>query len=650
MRRVVLYDPDASAAARVALALRERYQVYPLGSEMAGRPSEVPAVVLADGARPASVPPGPVRVVALVDGAAEVENADRWYALLPRDADPRLVERAVANAFAELDADAEIRRLGQELSQLHTVAVRLGAERDPDALLELILTTARALTGSDAGSLYLVEEHDTGERGLVFVRAQNDSVPVPFETERLGLDATSVAGWVALTGRTVNLADAYAVPAGAPFRINRTFDDRTGYRTRSMLVVPLRTPAGEVVGVLQLINGKLGWTGSLRDHHAVDRYVRPFTPRHQVLAEVLAAQAAVAVENDRLSRSIRRLFDGFVSAAVTAIESRDPATSGHSFRVAELAVALAEAVSRCDRGPYASVRFSADELRELRYAALLHDFGKVAVREAVLLKARKLDEVELERIRHRVALLQRDAELEALRRKLAYLLRVGRRSFATFAARLDARVARRWGELETALRAVERANAPALLPGEAAATLRRLASRRYRDARGRTVSVITPEQAAVLAIPRGSLTEAEVQEIRAHVTHTVQFLSRIPWTRELRRVPEIAGLHHEKLDGSGYPAGLRGEQIPLPARILTIADIYDALTAGDRPYKAAVPAEYALAILEAERCTGAIDGDLFDLFVAARVYTRTAPGEDHGQSSPAGQRSHGGRRPAELPS
>ena len=472
----------------------------------------------------------------------------------------------------------------------------------------MICRAAVRISSSSAwGSRYLVVERSDGASELVFALAQNDTVALPFRAARLPLDSRSIAGYVALTGQAVNLADAYAPPPDSPFTINRSFDEQTGYRTRSMLVVPMRTPPGDTLGVLQLINCRAGL----------------FSAHHEQLAWSLASQAAVALANSRLYESIRTLFEGFVGAAVAAIESRDPTTSGHSFRVAELTVGLAEAVDRTTEGPYAGRRFSADEMRELRYAALLHDFGKVGVREHILLKAKKLYPAELERIRHRVALIRLGVELRAARRKLADVLARGRRGFARRAAVVDAEAAARLAELDQALDRIVAANEPSVLPREVLDEIRDLAGRWFEDHEGRRQSVLTPDEAATLAIPRGSLTAEEMEAMRAHVVHTREFLARIPWTRELRRVPEIAGAHHERLDGSGYPRGLRGDAIPVQARMMTIADIYDALTASDRPYKKAVPVEHALDILQAERRAGAVDGDLLNLFIAARVFERT---------------------------
>jgi len=545
-----------------------------------------------------------------------------WYGLVAAGAGRALVARTVGNAFADLDAAADRARLERELSELNAIGIQLSAERDVHVLLATILTKARAITRSDAGSLYLVEEALDGGTRLRFALAQNDSVAITFQAVTLPLDGGSVAGHVALTGDVVNLADAYAPPAGSPFHINRWFDDHARYRTKSMLVVPMRTPQGETLGALQLINCKPDFEGRLASPEDVDRHVRPFGERHVRLAGSLASQAAVALANRRLYDSISELFEGFVKASVTAIESRDPTTFGHSFRVADLTVGLAEVVDRCKRGPYREVRFSADELRELRYAALLHDFGKVGVREHVLVKSKKLYPADLDRIRARIELLMRDLELGVTRRKLDWAVRRGQPGYIEQAAKLDTELAAAVAELNEALDVILTVNEPTVHPYDFAAQLLRITARSWEDHRGRRRTVLTPDEASVLAITRGSLTDAERREIQQHVVHTFQFLAQIPWTRELRRIPEIARSHHEKLDGSGYPFGSPAAQIPVQSRIMTIADIYDALTATDRPYKKAVRVEDALDTLRDEQKAGGLDGALLDLFIDARIFER----------------------------
>jgi HD-GYP domain-containing protein (c-di-GMP phosphodiesterase class II) len=615
MRRLVLHDADPAVAA-VAATLRDTYDVRPLGEAPADD-----AVILV-------TPPAPgpasdaVRLLGLVPAADAGPWPPSWHAVLPLAAPAAMLAHAVAAAFADLDAAAERARLERDLAELHAIGIRLSAESNPRFLLETILSKAREITTSDAGSLYIIEER--GEAPFLrFALAQNDSVAVPFRAATLPLTDASIAGHVALTGEVINLADAYAPPADAPFSINRRFDEEAGYRTKSMLVVPMRTPQGQTIGALQLINCKDDPDARLTGPADVERHVRSYGPRHEKLAGSLASQAAVAIYNRRLYLSIRELFEGFVKASVTAIEARDPSTSGHSFRVADLTVALAEVVDRCDTGPYRDLKFRDDEVMELRYASLLHDFGKVGVREHVLVKAKKLYPGDLERIRHRVELLKRDLSLRTARAKLDRALAHGA-DFAEHAARLDAELAAALAELDRQLDLIGVANEPTVQAQAFMGEILRLASRTWEDADGRPRTVLTPDEARVLAIPRGSLTDEEREAIQQHVVHTFQFLTQIPWTKELRRVPEIARAHHEKLDGSGYPYGARADQIPVQSRMMAIADIYDALTASDRPYKKALRAEEALTILDAERRAGALDSALLDLFFEARLFERVA--------------------------
>ena len=622
MRRRVYYDASSPASTAAASILTEDFDVRELPAAV--RVSELgEAVLLVDAEGRKVEPADRVRVVALVEARATGPWPDHWYALLPVGASRAMLVRAVGNAFAALEVAMELARLDRELSELNAIGIRLSAERDPVALLETILTTARQITGSDAGSLYLVEEHETdGARKLRFALAQNDSIDVPFQTVTLPLTSESVAGYVALTGQVVNLEDAYDLPPASPFRINRSFDEKFDYRTKSMLVVPMKTPQGETIGALQLINSKPDFARGIRGRAGIEQYVVPFTARHEKLAGSLASQAAVALNNNRLYENIRQLFEGFVKASVTAIESRDPTTSGHSFRVADLTVGLAETVDRVDTGVYASHRFTPDEVMEIRYASLLHDFGKVGVREQVLVKAKKLYPGDLERIRQRVELIKRSTELRYARRKIEHLITKGTGGYDADLAGLDAELASYLAELDDSLGRVVMANEPAVLPHDVAEEIARLARRSFEDHLGNRQTVITPDEAGILAIPRGSLTRDEYKEIQSHVVHTFQFLSQIPWTKEFRQIPEIARSHHEKLNGSGYPYGMRSHEIPVQSKMMTIADIYDALTASDRPYKKALPIEKALDILHEERRAELVDGDLLDLFIGAKVYQR----------------------------
>lgn len=510
-----------------------------------------------------------------------------------------------------------------DLKELMHVCVALTTERDLLTLLAMILTQARRITQSDAGSLYLVEHTaTTGPGTLRFKLSQNFSRPdLPLIETTVPIDTTSLAGYAAATGQALVIPDVYLLPSDVLYRQNRTFDEKFGYRTKSVLVIPMKTHRDEIIGVLQLINRKRHPETVLDTDDAVGRDVVAFDQRSVDLVTALAAQAAVAIENSTLYEDIERLFEGFVTAAVTAIEARDPTTYGHSGRVAAMSVALANAVDRAGRGAYRGLHFSPAQLRELRYAGLLHDFGKVGVREQVLVKEKKLYPLHIDVIRLRFATLMQTAEAEYEHARAEHLLRFGQEGYARRLEELDRARTETREQLGRTFRAVLAANEPTVLPEGEFAELARLADQSYLDLDGRGYPVLTPEEARALTIRQGTLDERERREIESHVLHTYRFLQQIPWTHELRRVPEIAYAHHEKLNGRGYPRAIRGEAIPVQTRIMTIVDIYDALTAADRPYKRAVSPDEALAILDAEAHEGLIDRDLLGTFIDARVWT-----------------------------
>jgi HD-GYP domain-containing protein (c-di-GMP phosphodiesterase class II) len=523
-----------------------------------------------------------------------------------------------------------LQRKGEELHELNQIGVALSAQRDIDTLLEMILAKSREITQADAGSLYLVErgkDADSNEDDcLRFKLTQNDSVALHFAEFTMPLTQTSIAGYVALTAQGVNEADVYHLPAHAPYAGSggaaRNFDEQSGYHTRSMLVVPMMDHESKVIGVVQLINKKRDATVVLRPVSLVDEVVIPFTPVDQELVTSLASQAAVALENNLLLRDIRNLFDSLVRASVTAIEQRDPTTSGHSARVAKLTVGIAEVVDALTDGPFRDVRFTRDQLQELRYASLLHDFGKVGVREKVLIKGKKLYVGELLLIRQRFAYIKRGLQVEHLRAKLDAL------SADPAGARLlelDRLYEQRQLELDQLLRTIVQSNEPSILEEESFRALVGLTGRSFTDVDGNPQPFLTPNELQALSIRRGSLSEKERREIESHVTHTYRFLSEIPRTGEFRQIPEIAYAHHEKLDGSGYPRRLRAEEIPIQSKMMTISDIYDALVAWDRPYKKSVPVERALDILRDEAEHNKLDTRLLEVFVEAKVFERTLP-------------------------
>lgn len=522
-------------------------------------------------------------------------------------------------ARARIDSAAR----ADELSELTEIGIRLSTERDYNKLLETILTQARRITQSDAGSLYVVEQDDQGRRRLRFKLSQNHSRPdIPFVEFTIPVDHASIAGYAAAEGEPLVIDDAYTLPPDVEYSFNRSIDQRYGYRTRSMLSVPMLNHHGETIGVLQLINRKRALDAILHSPDDAEREVLAYSPPSVKLVKALAGQAGVSIENSQLYESIERLFEGFVKAAVTAIEQRDPTTSGHSLRVATMTVGLASSVDRVRQGPYGTVSFSPDQIRELRYAGLLHDFGKVGVREQVLVKAKKLYTADLTLIRQRHAFLQRTAQWRFEQQRADYLERNGRAGYDAHLRALRAAFEAESQGLDRFLKVVLDSNEPTVLAEGNFEQLQDLADRTYETIDGAVMPWLSDDEVRFLSIRKGSLDEAERIEIESHVTHTYWFLRNIPWTRELQGVPDIAHGHHEKLDGSGYPRHIRGDAIPIQTRMMTIADIFDALTASDRPYKRALPLERALTIMTDEVKAGMLDPGLFDVFVEAKVYEK----------------------------
>lgn len=532
---------------------------------------------------------GPADVVLGVPGDGTFADCEAWPGL-------EAAEALVRAAWARLQDRRDMERL-------HDVGRALVSEQNLDRLLDLILSKARELLQAEAGSIYLLSS-DEGRAELLFAHTQNARISLPFHRVAMPISRETLAGFVALSRESLNLADVYQIPAGAPYRFNDSFDRQAGYRTASALVVPMLDTEGQVLGVLQLLN-RLEENGRAAAFSAAD----------QRMAQSLAGQAAVAVKNAQLREEIERLFEGFVAASVTAIEARDPVTSGHSGRVADLTVGLAEAVNATPNGPYGTLSFSDRQLRELRYASLLHDFGKVGVREQVLVKAKKLDPSQLELILQRL----RQRELEGALEDLAQAWKGG----GTFDL-WERTVQDRQAEAERLIHLVRQSNEPTVLAQEVAEGLGLLEGLTYSHWSGEQRDLVDGADLASLRIRKGSLSETERLEIESHVTHTFRFLQRIPWTRDLAAIPDIAYAHHERLSGRGYPRKLAEVEIPVQSRAMAIADVFDALTAQDRPYKGAVPVDRSLAILQEEARGGALDGGLLDLFIEARIYERTA--------------------------
>jgi HD-GYP domain-containing protein (c-di-GMP phosphodiesterase class II) len=589
----VSLHPEASAhrcavreaAQRVGLRLRDESAPAPVDEIP---PDEIRIVDLTSGGS------GPIDglTVLLSDHPEKVDEAvEPWDCLTPSEL--HRLPRVLKNLSELLRLRRREQQERETVEVLNRIGYALSAIRDGPVLWESILSEARKVLKADAGTLYVVREGR-----LHFAAAQNDTVTFEGASEVLSIDDNSLAGHSARLGRPLNVADVRMLPPEVTYRLNLDFDRRTGYQTRSMLLVPMQDRHGHSTGVLALINHKVRAGQPLSNF---DSEVMPFSSRDVDLASSIASQAALALENHRLVDEIRRLFEGFIEASVAVVETRDPPTGGHSQRVADLTLELAGAVNASKESPFAQTHFSLEQLRELRYAGMLHDFGKIAVREEILSKALKLFPHEITRIEHGFLLVEAQ---ERLRNAM------GQTSRAELHARLQ--------QIQCDRAFVRKANYPNWRLGEEdRAELERIASRWILLDSGE--SVLQPSDVARLGIAFGSLDEGERRDIQSHVEHTVDFLRRIPWTSDLRSVPEIAAAHHERLDGTGYPWGRTAGEIPLGARLMAVADIFDALTAVDRPYRKGISAEQAIRLLRDDAAQGKLDPSVVDLFTRLKA-------------------------------
>jgi len=463
--------------------------------------------------------------------------------------------------------------------------------------LHSILNSYLDLVGCDGGSIYTLEKSLHGEPVLVFkamiTRSLGiSSVPEELKSAVFRLDEQS------LVGRTGVHRKVFKENFGLSITTDTSVDPSIPYHTRNILSAPLMTPRGDLVGVVQLVNKNAADMESEAD----------FNLKDERLCAIVSAQAALAIENSTLLFEQEQILDGFVNACVTAIETRDPVTSGHSQRVCDVSLSLASQVNRVSVGSLSKVNFTDVQMRELRYAAMLHDIGKISVKEDILKKEKKLFPWEMEQIETRFKLMRLALKIELPSEKDRFEL------------------AKRTRDLEKALASIRIANEPTVLPSEVSKEILELTQLQVSLDDGEVCCALHAHEKDRLCVNRGSLSREERIEIEKHVSFTYDILKMVPWGRGLENVPVIAHRHHEKLDGTGYPMRVKAEEIPIQSRILTIADIYDALTAKDRPYKPAVPLEKALAILEDEVKQGKLDPILFKLFVDSHAYV--IPGVD----------------------
>ena len=509
-------------------------------------------------------------------------------------------------------------RLLDRLKDLNEIGIALSRQHDLNSLLETILVAAMRITHSDAGTLYL---HEQEQRVLRFEILRNNTlnkamggtsgVPITFYPVQLYDDAgkpnhAMVVSHAALSGETVNIPDAY-MAEGYDFSGTKNFDAKTGYRSQSFLTVPMRNHENEVIGVLQLINAQDQKTGA----------IIPFSRDDQQLLESLASQAAIALTNRHLIDQLEKLFESFIQLINTAIDDKSPYTGGHCARVPALTMMLAEAVNRTKLGPLRDFVMTDKDRRELKIAGLLHDCGKITTPVHVVDKATKLhtlfDRIQL--LDTRFEVLKRDAEIEMLREISAAGADVRKIEAAhqNYAARAE--------QLDKDREFLRHCNVGSeAMSDEDQLRVRQIAAYQWHDGNGKASNFLSEEEVENLTIPGGTLTSAEREIINHHIDVTIKMLESLPWPRHLKNVPEYAGGHHERMDGKGYPRGLTREQMSVQARVMGIADIFEALTAKDRPYKKGKTLTESLSILGKLKLCGHIDPDLFDVFINEKVY------------------------------
>jgi HD-GYP domain-containing protein (c-di-GMP phosphodiesterase class II) len=528
---------------------------------------------------------------------------------------------AVARSAIELGRSLETQFLSK-LEYLNAIGIALSQERDINTLLETILVAAKNLTHADGGTLYRLADDKlqfeivrTDSLAIAMGGTSGNAVPfypIPLHDAEGRPNNTMIAAYAALTHKTINVADAYT-EEGFDFSGTRNFDKRTGYRSKSFLTVPMRNHEGEVIGVLQLLNATDPATGR----------VTTFGEQDQRLAESLASQAAIALTNRLLIQQLEVLFESLIELINHAIDDKSPYTGGHCKRVPVLTMMLAEAAHAAQHGPLAPFRMSDKDRYELKIAGLLHDCGKITTPVHVVDKATKLQTIfdRIELVATRFEVLKREAEVEMLRARLG-ALQVGdeesaRRAEEAYAARI-----RQYDDDREFLRRTN-IGGERMRP-EDQARVSQIARYTWRNETGEAQRFLTRDEEDNLNIAYGTLSGPEREVINHHIVATVKMLEALPWPRHLTNVPEYAGGHHERMDGKGYPKGLTREQMSVPARVMGIADIFEALTAKDRPYKKGKTLSESLAILGRMKEGGHVDPDLFDIFVRDKVYLRYA--------------------------
>ena len=508
------------------------------------------------------------------------------------------------------------------IARLNEIGIALSAANDLDILCQQILNGAMELTEADGGSLYRMSEDKSA---LEFVIVSTHSLdiymggasgveirfpPIPLFINDVP-NRTNVVSCAVHDQKTINIPDAYHAD-GFDFSGTRKFDQQTGYRTQSILTIPMKNHMGDIIGVLQLINAR-----------NADGVTHAFSVADQQIAESLASQAAVAMTNNRLIDEQKELFEAFIKLMASAIDEKSPYTGGHCKRVPELTMMIAEACHECDRGPIKDFHMTENDRYELTIAGWLHDCGKVTTPEYVVDKATKLETIydRINTVDTRFEVLKRDAKIAMLEAKLARLAPEETTDCSDLEATYQAKIT----QLDDDREFIRKSNVGGeFMDDELKQRVREIGEYRWVDPYGVEAKFFDENELENLTISKGTLTSEEREIINNHMAVTIKMLEKLPFPKHLKNVPEYAGGHHERMDGKGYPKGLTREQMSLQARMMGIADIFEALSASDRPYKTGKPLTECLRILGYMKKDNHIDPDIFDVFVRQKVYMRYA--------------------------
>ena len=534
----------------------------------------------------------------------------------------KLLETVPSNLRGYIDS------LQNQISNMSAIGLALSKEKDMDKLLEMILLEAKRISNADGGTLYMMTDDQRLKFSIMITDSLNihmggtSGKEIPFYPVKLYMDdgqpnKTMIAANAGLTGDTINIPDAYKAK-GFDFAGTKAFDEKTGYRSKSFLTVPLKNHEDEIIGVLQLLNAQ----------DIKTKKVIPFSGNVQKSVEALSSQAAVAITNKNLIKDLEVLFESFIKLIASAIDAKSPYTGGHCSRVPEITMMLAESVNEINDGPFAGIQFTDKEMYELKIAAWLHDCGKVATPEAVVDKGTKLETIydRIHTVATRFEVLKRDEEIKYLKKQLKIqkddsLIENQKKEALKKARSL---YLKRIKQQEDDKSFIEESNVGGeFMSKERKDRVNKIASYRWKD-NGSPKPFFSEDEIYNLCISRGTLTPEERKIINDHIVVTIDMLEQLPYPKHLRNVPEFAGGHHEKLDGTGYPKGLNHSEMSVQAKIMAIADIFEALTARDRPYKKGKTLSQAMRILGFMKNDAHIDTELFEVFVKEKIYLKYA--------------------------